>query len=282
MYPKSAAGPAALLLLLCGCGRPAVVPTPRPVLPRTPIVPSVLSALPGDWLALGMPTPSGTFTFPVAGFSGAIAVSGTTIAGIFRAFAPDAAAVCPSVTTAIHFTGTLDAANNLTLTAPLSGGTATITAGLSQNLQTYTPGSYQVVGGTCAMPATAMHLAQFASATGTYTGTFNAMDLSTNTIIPGTATALTATFVQSSTPAADGQFPLTGTVISTGACAGKLVITAGTVSGGAILGHPPLVAAPPSGDFNGALNPTATTLIGGYSLFSGCPSLSYFGTLTRQ
>ena len=114
------------------------------------------------------------------------------------------------------FTGTLDANNNLTLTAPItagsSTGTATITATLGSNPQTLADASIQIVGGgSCAMPATPSTIAQFAPVTGTYTGTFNVPNTG-NVPVAGTNITVTAVLTQSTTANASGQYPITGTV----------------------------------------------------------------------
>ncbi len=275
---------ALFLLAVAGCGGTSVLPPSKPIVPPAPVTPSVLAALPGDWIALVKPVAATTpvLPTPIASFSGALTVTGTTITGTFRAFAPDFAGSCPSLTAALPVSGTLDANNNLTLTGTVSGGTVTITAALPQNLHAYIPGSYQIVGGTCPVPATAIDLAQFAPVTGTYTGTYNANDPATNAPIPDSATTITAVLTQSTIPSVDGDFLLTGTVTSKGACTGQLPIDTGSVSGGGIFSHSLLGTSSVVGSFNGAINPSATTLIGNFYLLRTCPNQVYLGTLIRQ
>lgn len=57
-------------------------------------------------------------------------------------------------------TGTLDSAHNLTLTFPIAGGTGTLVATLADDPATYAYGSWQVAGGSCAMPFTGMVIYQ--------------------------------------------------------------------------------------------------------------------------
>jgi len=240
--------------------------------------------LSGDWLALAAPTPIGSATTtlptPIGEFVGALQFTGNTAAGTFRAIDPTYLNPCVSFTQDLPVTGTLDAANHLTLTLPISGGTATITATLPQNSQTYTLGNWQIVGGACAMPATTIVIAQFAPVTGTYTGILNVLDLTTHLPVPGSATTVSAVLTQSTTPTADGQFPLSGTVTASGACSGSFPIINEVVFGGVIL---PFI---PTGSstigFLGAVEPTATTLVGGIDPYSACGSQFYQGTLTRQ
>jgi hypothetical protein len=158
-----------LLLLpiaaILGCGSSANLPSSTSTSPN----------LSGDWLALAAPTPIGsaptTLPTPITDFIGALQFTGNTAAGTFRAIDPTYPNPCVSFTQDLPVTGTLDANNNLTLTVPIAGGIATITASLPQDPQTFIPGSYQIVGGPCAMPATAIEISQFAPVTGTYTGT---------------------------------------------------------------------------------------------------------------
>jgi len=175
-------------------------------------------------------------------------------------------------------TGTLDASNNLTLTIPLSGGTATITAILPQDAQTFTPGSFQIVGGTCSMPATDMFITQFAPVTGTYAGT-----LATTYNTPATGATVTAALVQSTTPNADGQFPLTGTVTIQGPCSVTLPLLPETVSGNGI-SLPTGSSTSPASDLTGALlPPTATSIQAFIDIYdTNCPIAILHGILTRQ
>jgi hypothetical protein len=129
------------------------------------------------------------------------------------------------------------------------------------------------------MPSTAIEMAQFAPATGTYTGVLNVIDLTTHLPIPGTATNVTATLVQATTPNADGQFPLSGTITASGACTGTFPITNEVVMGGEFMQVLPSTS---TVILTGGILLTGTTLLGGFSAFSACGSQFYTGTLTRQ
>lgn len=283
---RTRASIALLLPLACllGCGSSATLPSSSSTSPN----------LSGDWMAIGNLDPvTHAFTSPIVEFMGALQSTNGTVTGTLRAFddsnllnpcvpLTQDLAVTGSVTTANSLSGTVD---NLSLTVPISGGVATITATLPQNPQTFTLGNWQIVGGACAMPATPMMISQYAPATGTYSGMFNVLATGTLTPVPGTATAITAVLTQSTTPNADGQFPLTGTITATGACTAGLAFTNGIVFGGGILSHPLSGPSNPQGDFFGGMNPTATSITGLFASFTACNYQGYQGyqgTLTRQ
>lgn len=277
--PKNFLGPVMLSKLrlsllipfaaLLGCGS-----TPTPSAPATTYL-----DLTGNWMALGHSSIPPTFPGPIADFTGALQSNHATVSGTLRAAdLTNPANPCVLLTQDLAATGTIDAANNLTLTVPISNGMATITATLSQNLHSFMSGSYMIAGGACAMPATPMTISQFAPATGTFTGTFNLYALGSTTPTPGTATAITAVLTQSTTPNADGQFPLSGTITATGACTDSVTFTNGLVIGDGILSQSLLS----QGNFIGAIDPTANSLSGLFEGFAACNYQGYTGTLTRQ
>jgi len=229
--------------------------------------------LSGNWEIISHLNSSGT----IADFTGALQSNGSTVTGTFRALASNLTSNCPSITTDLAVTGTLDASNNLTLTIPISGGTATIAATLPLDPQTFTQGSLQIVGGTCSMPSTAMNIVQFAPVTGTFTGTL------TTSGTPAISASVTAVLVQSTTPNADGQFPLTGTVTIQGPCSATLPLLPETVSGNGI-SFPTGSSTSPASDLIGPLlTPTATSIQAYVDIYSTNCSITYVqGTLTRQ
>jgi hypothetical protein len=256
------------LAALLGCG---VSPTPSA--PSS----SALN-LTGDWVVLAVPNPVTPLTLPtpIGDFMGALQSSGGTVTGTFRAISTTFPQ-CVSFTQDLQVAGTIDANNKVTLSVPISGGTATITATIATP-QTYTNGTWQIVGGACAMPSTSISIAEFAPATGTYTGTLNVTDLTTGLPVAGSATAVTASLVQATTPNADGQFPLSGTITATGACTGTFPITNEVVSGGLFM---PVTLSSPTFNLIGGILPAGTPLVGGFTN-SACGSQVYQGTLTRQ
>ena len=266
-------GPRLLLLsplgALLACGS-----NPTPSTPSSPYL-----NLSGDWVALAAPNPSTPLVLPtpIADFMGALQSSGGTVTGTLHALSP-AFPQCVSSTQDLQASGTIDPNGNLTLTVPIAGGTATISATIVTP-ESYTSGSWQITGGACAMPTTAIEIAQFAAATGTYTGVLNVLDTTTNLPVPGTATNVTVILDQSTTPNADGEFPLTGTITATGACAGTFPIANEVVAGGVFM---PLPVTGPLGVFDGGIIPTGTTLIADFMPYSACGSQLYYGILTRQ
>jgi len=257
------------LALFIGCGV-----NPAPSAPGS----SALN-LTGDWVVLvpSIPQVPPSLPSPLSDFMGALQSSGSNITGTFRAISTTFPQ-CVSPTQNLPVSGTIDSTNKVILTIPIAGGTATITATITTP-QSYTSGTWQIVGGACAMPPTTIDMAEFAPATGTYTGTLNIQNPTTHLPVPGTATAVTATLVQSPTPNADGQFPLSGTMTASGACTGTFSINDEVVTGGLFMQVLPSTS--PAALIGGTL-PTGSPLIGGFSAFSACGSQFYSGTLIRQ
>ena len=255
------------LAALLACGSNPTLSTPT----------SPYLNLTGDWAALASPNPSTPLVLPtpIEDFIGALQSSGGTVTGTLHAISLSS---CVLLTQDLPAMGTIDTNGNLTLSVPIAGGTATITSTIVTP-ESYTSGTWQVTGGACAMPATAIRMAQFAPATGTYTGVVNVLDTATDLPVPGTATNLTAALMQSTTPNADGQFPLSGTITASGACTGTFPITNEVVSGGIFM---PVAFTGPLGVLFGGIIPTGTTLIAHFDPNPACGSQLYSGALTRQ
>jgi hypothetical protein len=266
-------GPRLLLLFplaaLLACGSSSSPSTPA----------SAYLNLTGDWVALAPAIPStpGALPSPITDFMGALQSSGGTVIGTLHAISP-VFPQCVSFTQDLQASGTIDPNGELTLTVPIAGGTATITATIVTP-ESYSNGTWQITGGDCAMPATAISIAQFAPATGTYTGILNVLNTTTGLPVAGTATNVTAALIQSTTPNAHGQFPLSGTITATGACTGTFPIANEVVAGGVFI---QLVTPNPAVEFSGGILPTATMLIADLSSYSACSSQLYHGILTRQ
>jgi hypothetical protein len=210
----------------------------------------------------------------VTDFKGALELSGGIVTGTFRVLSSTPfGGNCPSITTDLTATGTLDSSNNLTLTIPLSGGIATINASLPLDTNAFIPGTYQIVGGTCATPLVAMDIIQFPPVTGTYTGTLSSAGSPNATV--------TAVLAQSTTPNSDGQFPLSGTVTVQGVCSLTMPLAPEVVSGNGISstsgGFPTSEAA-----VTGAvIPPLANSIQASVQIYvTNCDGGS--GTLTRQ
>ncbi|HXE08608.1 MAG TPA: hypothetical protein VN612_11985 [Acidobacteriaceae bacterium] len=263
-----------VLALVAGCGGAGTSMTSTQTQPPNPT-----ASLSGDWGALGIPT--GTppaLASPISLFMGSLQFNGSSVSGTFRAL-PSQPGSCLTAITAqdLAVTGTYDSGSmTLTLTLPIAGGTASLSAPIAAAGGTYNAGSWQIVGGSCATGQTPMRLAQFASVTGTFTGTVSAIDLTTGMPVAGSGITLTATLTQSTAANADGQYPLTGTVTALGSCTGTYTLTNYVVSGGEVM-PPPYTPF----SFIGAADPSATLMVASL-VPSSCPFSSYVGTLTRQ
>jgi hypothetical protein len=256
------------LAALLGCG---ATPTP-------PTSTSTYLNLTGDWVVLAPPNPAtpGVLPTPVADFFGALQSSGGSVTGTLRAISVTLPQ-CVSFTQDLQATGTIDANGNLKLTVPMAGGNATINATIGTP-ESYTAGTWQITGGACAMPTTAIEIAEFAPATGTYSGVVNVLDTTTGLPVPGTASTVNIALTQSTTPNVDGDFPLSGTITATGACSGSFAVANEVVGGGVFM--PALTG--PIGILSGGIIPTATTLNAILNLSPACGSQIYSGMLTRQ
>jgi hypothetical protein len=235
----------------------------------------------GNWEALGLQSPPTVgLTTPIAAFMGALQSTNGTVTGTLRAFdASNFLNPCVAFTQDLAATGTLTPAGNFVVTVPISNGTATLTATLSANLQTFTQGSWQIVGGACAMPSTPMAITQYAPVTGTYTGTLTAYGTTTST-------AISAVLTQSTTPDLDGRFPLTGTVTAPGICSGTFSLIPEVVSGNGIYTTNTGTLAP-AAELTGAFLPDASTfqtaVVNIYgTLGLNCSAGVFSGPLTRQ
>jgi hypothetical protein len=246
-------------LLACGSNGPLVSAVPT-------------YTFSGDW---GATSTFVSLSIPIAGFFGSLSASGGTVSGTL---VPITNASCGAASTGIAVSGSVDASGNLTVTLPVGGGTASLNATLAANPQTLVGGSYQIVGGTCAMSVTPMTIAEYAPLDGTYTGTFNILTTPTS----GTATNVTAVLTQSITPNANGMFPVTGTVTTSGACTASFTLSNSVVWGGF------LTASDSSGYYVvvGSFNPAGTTaqlaVFANKNATTGCPSWEFAGALTRQ
>ena len=138
-------------------------------------------------------------------------------------------------------------------------------------------GTWQILGGPCAMPTTSMAITQFAPLTGTYSGTLTNYGTTSN------STNITAMLTQSTTPDADGRFPLTGTITATGACTGTFPLEPETVSGNGVAPSPGGFLMP-AATIDGPFLPTASAFQSAFvEIYStNCSVGSLTGTLIRQ
>ena len=145
--------PALLLLpLLSGCGSSPAGTNPNP--PGTiPAKSLPATALNGLWqIAADTSHPSA-----ITSFTGALQTSGDKVTGTLHALTAPAAS-CVDPFTDLAAAGQIDASGALTLTLPIAGGVATLTATIPANPATRASGTWQILGGSCAMASTPIHL----------------------------------------------------------------------------------------------------------------------------
>ena len=258
---------------------PMVIQQTSPTTPPPTSVPSTITAaLSGNWATGANYNSAATAsTEPMTGFFGALQFSNGSVSGILNAV-PAATGVCAGYIAANGGTvtvtgGVLDASNNLSLAFPIAGGEASINASLGSTPQTLAYGSFQIVGGSCAIGATPSTIAQYAPLTGTYAGTFNLPASQSNVPTAGSTISVTAVLTQATTSNSSGQFPITGTITVTGACS-ESVSFAGFTSGGNFYYSS-------SPYFMGSFDPTASNIYDAVYQSTHC-NASYQGTLTRQ
>lgn len=278
---KSSIRPAFLLLslLLAGCASTTVPPTtPAPTYPDVT----------GNWqFNVQFPNPPNFTTSVITSLSGSLASSGATVTGVLRARALTLTP-CVSTETDIPVTGTVDHAGNLSLTAPISKGTATLSVTANALLPILT-GTFQVDGGACTFPAGNLSAAQIGNLTGTYTGTLTQVIIPPGSgTTPAPTLAVTASLTQSATPDGHGVYPLTGTITTTGACTSTIPITNGIVTGEtvqSIVGLGSLFALPfGTPFFNGAAAPAPVlhqNILGSLMVSSACSSATFSGFIAR-
>jgi hypothetical protein len=162
-------------------------------------------------------------------FSGDLAVSGSTVTGVFRYYNPGT--VCVSGSQDIPFTGTFTN-NTLTLTsATFSSSVATLTIQLPLSTNTsgteVANGTAVITGGTCVLASTTAQAQLIPSFAGTWSGT-----------LTGPASGSASVVLTQGAADADGQFPVTGAISFTSstssACNFSIPISApapGLVSG---------------------------------------------------
>jgi hypothetical protein len=277
MRAQTAALPTLILssLFALGCG--GVKPTGTIT---TPTFPYTFS---GDWGAQFVSATSPA-AVPIIEFLGTLAASNGVVTGGLIPIPSSVTSACltPSLTP-VPVSGTVDSSGNLTITLPVAGGTATLTAALATNVETYAAGSYKVVGGTCAMPSTAMQIAQYAPLNGTYKGTFNLLN-SSGLPITGNTITVTAMLTQSISPNANGQFPVTGTISTAGVCTASITLTNAYVTGGLLFSEDTSF----SYNLSAGFDPTGTTALVGLFIVetssTACPftQQQFEGTLIRQ
>src|SRR5665213_643986 len=205
------------LPLLVGCGGSAPAP-PATVFPNVT----------GNWqfevgnAGPGVPILIGS---PIAALSGSLSSTDGKVTGTLTSLSISITP-CISSNTDIQVSGTINSAGDLSLTAPVAGGVATITALVTANLTPIFEGTYQVIGRPCAQTSVPLASIEVPNVSGTYAGTLTESN-------PQTTGSLTvkAALVESTTPNADGKYPLTGSITYSGDCTGTLSLTNYLVAG---------------------------------------------------
>jgi len=219
-----------------------------------------------------------------------LASGGATITGILHPL--NVANQCLGANSSLAVTGSIDAASHLTLTAPVSGGTLTLSGTVAPDRKSLSAPTYTISGGACASPADAAVTAQtvgprdgaspvtaqqYQPVSGTYSGTLTTGE--------GQTFPLTSTLSQTSQPDANGVYHVQGTASSPGnTCVPtSLSATASTIDGGSISTTYTDSVTGTSITGTGATSPDAATItISNWTINSPCGQDTGTGTLTRQ
>jgi len=159
--------------------------------------------------------------------SGALIGSGTSVTGVLHA---DATTGCATANQAISVAGSTNASGVTTMSGGVAGGTLVITGTLAADGRSLTGATYNVTGGQCAFASAAVATIQnYASVTGTYSGSFN--DSASKVI------DITANLTQAPDGDTDGNFQLSGTGnFGTNPCfTSPVTVTNSQVTGGSFI-----------------------------------------------
>ena len=233
----------------------------------------------GDW-AFGITDPPGPGPFAITELNGALSGSDQSITGVFRA--ANGTGGCVSPTFDIAFTGSQDAAGDLTLPStnlPASLATITVKGTALAGGNTFVFGGLVITGsGPCAETSIALLGGEVLNVTGTYTGSLTAG-------LGGTATPFNVNLTEGAANS-DGQFPTTGTVTVTGPGCTNVFSLSGLVSGLSLNATLTSTSGPPATGtlFIEAIDSAQPTsqAFGALISGSGCNNNSYSGFLTRQ
>ncbi len=280
--------PTALLFSLtaCGIGNFGTIPAA----PGTPL--QTATSITGNWQIQTATSPAGVSNTVL--LLGALQSNGTSVTGTFRLSSLVQANTCGQLNQVITVTGTFSTANTLSLTsAPFASGSV-----LKTTLQVpATPnaigsGTLEIDGGACAYASGSALGGLIAPVSGTYLGTLTGQTGTSTT--PASPAAVTLVLTQASTPAADGQFALTGSLQAVTSCTTNTSVT-GTASGVGVLLASAATGSLPSPSVVsgiGAVLPTAKQFQTFNVFYSPAPcatssgvssgTASYTGTLTRQ
>ncbi len=225
---------------------------------------------------------------------GSLSINGVNVSGNLHPLHVSGPQCLPAATV-LAVTGRIDSASHLTLSAPLPGGTLSLSGTLAVDGRSLSDPTYTVTGGDCAAPAaqTAAQTAfardtppnakpqvtaqQFQPLGGTYTGTLTTAD--------GETFSLSSNLTQTSQPDADGVYHVSGSAISPGnpCVPSALLATASTIDGGSVSTTYTDAATGTTITGAGSSSPDASTItISSWTITSPCGQDSGSGTLTRQ
>ena len=227
----------------------------------------------------------------LSSLGGSLAFSGSAVTGILHPLSTSSSQCLPT-STALAVSGSVDTAGRLSLSAPLAGGTLTLSGTLAEDRKSLSAAAYTVAGGACAFPASQsssqsavfakdagspVTAQQYQPVSGTYAGTLTTAD--------GEHFNLTSTLTQTSQPDADGIYHVSGTASSPGnTCVpASLPATASAIAGGSIstTWTDPVTGATITG--TGASSPDGSSIsISNWTITSACGSDTGTGTLIRQ
>ena len=263
------------LALLFGCG---TTPTPTAATPSAPAA----APLTGNWQFELFSNP----TSVISNFNGALTQQGSAFTGTFRLQILSSGTPCVPTTQDISFTGAVDAADTLTLTSVsfASGSVATLKLQLPLSAENFANGTAQITGGLCPVASSTVLAIYVPPVTGTYTATLSSFTTNGGTSTPvGPATLV----ITQAAANADGQFPVSSSIVVTSSTCNLNVPLSGVITGlelsltgGATgFGFPAYM-------FNaGAAPPGAGRLAGGVLLVedpANCPTGIYNGAFVRQ
>lgn len=242
----------------------------------------------GNWHLQNAPQATGTTpadTPVTVVLDGALQSTGTQVTGTVQ-YTDEIRLLACGENEVIAVTGTVNSASHLSLrSAPLVSG-AVVTADLDPTGDPvgFWTGSISVSGEACGIPATTALGLEIPSVSGTYQGNLVAGSEASSAAVGTTSLTLT----QSSTPAADGDFPVAGTLTYTmRSCTANVALT-GTVSGLAILLTPvtsPFAGASLSSAFgvvNVAKDQLSIAVVFIAPPCAASESLTYTAEVTRQ
>lgn len=120
---------------------------------KSAAVPVAPRKLDGNWEVM-MGSPSvGSVGYPISLLNGTLHSSGSSVHGTLCALDINILSPCVAPNQDLPVTGTWDETGQLSITMPITAGTATIDALLTSDLRSNATASVEIIGGDCAMSA---------------------------------------------------------------------------------------------------------------------------------